>query len=107
MRSRWECRVARILKRREQVSQRSCAVRGYEIDRVGGGHRMGVEVALRLLTTLSQQGSRLCWLFDTFSRNDQSQSMAKSHQGTDQRERLRLAIHIVDEAAIDLDLVDL
>src|ERR1700733_14448300 len=78
-----------------------------EIDRVVGRHGAAVEIALRLLAAFLLQSDRLRRLFHAFGGHRQSQTATESKQCTHQCIGLRLALHAVDETAVDLDLVDL
>jgi hypothetical protein len=76
-------------------------------DGILGRHGAAVQIALPLLTSFLLQGDRLRRFFHAFGGHGQSKPAAKSKQGAHQRLSFGLTIHAVDEAAVDLDLVDL
>ena len=78
-----------------------------EIDRVVGRHGAAIKIALRLLASFLLQSDRLRRLFHAFGGHRQSQTAAESKQCAHQSIGFRLALHAVDETAVDLDLVDL
>src|SRR4029450_6693147 len=71
-------------------------------DRVGPAD----QIALNLVAALGAQGFELLGGLDPFRHHRHAEAVAESDHRADDRLRLRIADHVVDEAAVDLDLVE-
>src|SRR3984957_7873780 len=78
-----------------------------EIERVYGRHGSAIEIALPLVAAFLLQSGGPRRLLHALGRYGQSKSAAKAEEGAHQRVGLGLVLHALDEAAVDLDLVDL
>src|SRR5665213_2739280 len=80
---------------------------GVEVERdVGGGHRHGVEVALRRLAANVADGLVLILGLDSLGRDSEVEHMGELGDGRDDRASCSGAADIGDEALVDLDDVD-
>src|SRR6185437_1349584 len=71
------------------------------------GHRIAVKMALALLATAVLQLRQLLGIVDPLGGNGEPKALAEPDQRADDRRAVLRCAHALDEASVDLDLVEL
>src|SRR3569623_1208849 len=83
------------------------ALPGDECERCVGRHRVAVEEALRLFASLFDESGGLCGILDAFGRDRQAEAVTEAQQRPKESRCIRIFADTAQEAAIDLDFIDL